>query len=705
MPSKKIILLLEGLDCASCANKIETEINQISGIVKASVNFVSTKLEVEIDDNKDENNIIDSIKNKIKIIEPKVNVTEINKRRKINEKNKQEEKEQKYEMILILIGAILYFIAMISNISGQTKFALYLFSYAILGGDVVLNATKNIFKGKIFDENFLMTVATLGAFIIREYPEGVAVMLFYKIGESFQSYAVNKSRKSISNLMDIRPDYANLKMGNETKKVSPEEVNIGHIIIVKAGEKIPLDGVVIEGKSMVDMSALTGESVPVKVASGSNVLSGAINNNGNLEIKVSKRFEESTVSKILDLVENSNINKAETENFITRFAKYYTPVVVIIALCLAIIPPLISKDNLWFDWIYRALVFLVVSCPCGLVISIPLGFFSGIGTASKNGLLIKGSNYLESLSKAEIVVFDKTGTLTKGVFKVIKINNVDTVSQEDLLEYAAYAEYYSNHPIGLSIVKEYNKEINKNDIKDYNEISGHGLSVTVKGKKVLAGNSKLMNKEKIKYKEVSEVGTIVHIAVDNKYYGYLIISDEIKEDAKKAIEGLRKLKVKNIVMLTGDNKEVAENVAEKLNIDSVEAELLPDEKVSNVEKLYKAKTSKGTLVFAGDGINDAPVLVIADVGVAMGGLGSDAAIEAADVVIMNDEPSKLIDGIKISRRTEKIVWQNIILAIGVKIIVLILGAIGYANMWEAVFADVGVTLIAVINSIRIMNYK
>lgn len=704
MPSKKITLLLEGLDCASCANKIEAEVNQINGVVKASVNFVSIKLEVYIEENKDENDIIDIIKNRIKIIEPEVHVVEINKINKVND-NEQEEKEQKYEIALLIVGAVLFFIAMFFNISNQFKFILYLISYVILGGDVLLNAIRNIFRGKIFDENFLMAIATLGAFFIRQYPEGVAVMLFYKIGESFQSYAVNKSRKSISDLMDIRPDYANLKIGDETKKVSPEEVNIDDIIIVKAGEKIPLDGVVVEGKSMVDTSALTGESVPVKVELGSNVLSGSINNNGILEIKVSKRFEESTVSKILDLVENASSSKAETENFITRFAKYYTPVVVIVALCLAIIPPLILSNNSWFGWIYRALVFLVVSCPCGLVISVPLGFFSGIGTASKNGLLIKGSNYLESLSKAEIVVFDKTGTLTKGVFKVTKINNEENISKEELLEYAAYAEYYSNHPIGLSIVKSYNKEINKNEIKDYNEISGHGISVTVKNQKVLVGNSKLMNKENITYKEAPQIGTIAHIAVDNKYYGYLIISDEIKDDAKKAIEGLRKLKIKNIVMLTGDSKAVAENVSKELNLDSVESELLPDQKVEKVEELYKTKSPKGTLVFTGDGINDAPVLAIADVGVAMGGLGSDAAIEAADVVIMNDEPSKLIDGIKISRRTEKIVWQNIIMALAVKFIVLTLGALGIANMWEAVFADVGVTLIAVINSIRIMKYK
>ena len=704
MPSKKRTLILENLDCASCANKIECEVKKINGISKASVNFVSSKLEVDIDDNIDESDIMDITKNKIKIIEPGINIVDIDKIKESSHEHGKE-KESKYEILLLVAGAILFFIAMFLNISSQLKLILYLVSYLLLGWDILLNAVKNIFRGKIFDENFLMAIATLGAFIIGEYAEGVAVMLFFKIGESFQSYAVNKSRKSISELMDIRPDYANLKVGSETKKVSPEEVNIDDIIIIKAGEKIPLDGVVVEGKSMVDTSALTGESLPVKVERGSNVLSGSINNNGILEIKVNKEFNESTVSKILDLVENASSSKAETENFITRFAKYYTPVVVIIALCLAIIPPLISQNNSWYDWIYRALVFLVVSCPCGLVISVPLGFFSGIGTASKNGLLIKGSNYLEYLSKSEIFVFDKTGTLTKGVFKVTQINNSKDISKEELLEYAAYAEHYSNHPIGVSIVKAYDKEINKNDIKDYNEISGHGLSVTVKGKKVLAGNSKLMNKENIKYEEVKEIGTIVHIAVDSKYYGYLIISDEIKDDAKKAIEGLRKLKIKNIVMLTGDSKVVAENVAKELNLDSVEAELLPDQKVEKVKELYKTKSPKGTLVFTGDGINDAPVLAIADVGVAMGGLGSDAAIEAADMVIMNDEPSKLIDSIKISRRTEKIVWQNIIIALGVKLIVLILGALGFANMWEAVFADVGVTLIAVINSIRIMKYK
>ncbi|MBU5335128.1 heavy metal translocating P-type ATPase [Intestinibacter bartlettii] len=704
MSSKKKTLILENLDCASCANKIESEVKNIDGINNASVNFVSSKLDIYIDDKIDENDIVNIIKNKIKIIEPGINIVDTDKRKESTSEH-GEEKESKYEILLLVAGAILFFVAMFFNISSQLKLVLYLASYFLLGWDILLNALKNIFRGKIFDENFLMAIATIGAFIIGEYAEGVAVMLFFKIGESFQSYAVNKSRKSISALMDIRPDYANLKVGNETKKVSPEEVNIDDIIIVKAGEKIPLDGVVVEGKSMIDTSALTGESLPVKVESGSNVLSGSINNNGILEIKVSKEFNESTVSKILDLVENASSSKAETENFITRFAKYYTPVVVIVALGLAIIPPLILRNNSWYDWIYRALVFLVVSCPCGLVISVPLGFFSGIGTASKNGILIKGSNYLEYLSKAEIFVFDKTGTLTKGVFKVTKINNQKDISEEELLEYAAYAEYYSNHPIGVSIVKAYNKDINKNEIKDYNEISGHGISVNVKGKKVLAGNSKLMNKENIKYEEVKEIGTIVHIAVDSKYYGYLIISDEIKDDAKKAIEGLRKLKIKNIVMLTGDSKVVAENVAKELNLNSVEAELLPDQKVEKVKELYKTKSPKGTLVFTGDGINDAPVLAIADVGVAMGGLGSDAAIEAADMVIMNDEPSKLIDSIKISRRTEKIVWQNIIIALGVKIIVLILGALGFANMWEAVFADVGVTLIAVINSIRIMKYS
>lgn len=701
MPSEKRVLILKGLDCASCSNKIESEVKKIDGVISASINFVSSKLELDIDESKDIKTMLDEVTRKIKKIEPEVTIISPNEFKKT--KNEKDIKNQNYSMGVLLLGAAIFFITMFLNVSNRLEFILYLISYILLGGDIVLKAIKNILRGKIFDENFLMSVATIGAFAIKQYPEGVAVMLFYKVGESFQSYAVNKSRKSISDLMDIRPDYANLKIENETKKVPPEDININDIIIVKAGEKVPLDGAVVSGKSMIDTSALTGESVPIKVESGSEVLSGSINSNGVLEIKVTKRFEESTVSKILDLVENASSNKAETENFITKFAKYYTPIVVFVALGLAIIPPLLFENNYWFDWIYRALVFLVVSCPCGLVISIPLGFFSGIGASSKSGLLVKGSNYLESLSKTETVVFDKTGTLTKGVFKVTKLKNISDISKEELLEYAAYAEYYSNHPIGVSIVKEYGKDIDKKEIKEYDEISGHGLSVNIKGKKVLAGNAKLMKKENIAYEEVFEIGTIVHISIDGKYYGYLIISDEIKEDSKQAIEGLREIGVKKLVMLTGDSKKVAEGVAQELNLDYAESELLPDQKVKKVEELYKAKSKKGVLVFVGDGINDAPVLAIADVGVAMGGLGSDAAIEASDIVIMNDEPSKLINGIKIAKRTQKIVWQNITLALIVKLIVLLLGATGVANMWEAVFADVGVTLIAVLNSIRIMR--
>ncbi|MBU5289216.1 heavy metal translocating P-type ATPase [Paraclostridium bifermentans] len=701
MPSEKRVLILKGLDCASCSNKIESEVKKIDGVISASINFVSSKLELDIDESKDIKTMLDEVTRKIKKIEPEVTIISPNEFKKT--KNEKDIKNQNYSMGALLLGAAIFFITMFLNVSNRLEFILYLISYILLGGDIVLKAIKNILRGKIFDENFLMSVATIGAFAIKQYPEGVAVMLFYKVGESFQSYAVNKSRKSISDLMDIRPDYANLKIENETKKVPPEDININDIIIVKAGEKVPLDGAVVSGKSMIDTSALTGESVPIKVESGSEVLSGSINSNGVLEIKVTKRFEESTVSKILDLVENASSNKAETENFITKFAKYYTPIVVFVSLGLAIIPPLLFENNYWFDWIYRALVFLVVSCPCGLVISIPLGFFSGIGASSKSGLLVKGSNYLESLSKTETVVFDKTGTLTKGVFKVTKLKNISDISKEELLEYAAYAEYYSNHPIGVSIVKEYGKDIDKKEIKEYDEISGHGLSVNIKGKKVLAGNAKLMKKENIAYEEVFEIGTIVHISIDGKYYGYLIISDEIKEDSKQAIEGLREIGVKKLVMLTGDSKKVAEGVAQELNLDYAESELLPDQKVKKVEELYKAKSKKGVLVFVGDGINDAPVLAIADVGVAMGGLGSDAAIEASDIVIMNDEPSKLINGIKIAKRTQKIVWQNITLALIVKLIVLLLGATGVANMWEAVFADVGVTLIAVLNSIRIMR--
>lgn len=605
----------------------------------------------------------------------------------------------------IIIGAAVLAAAVLLSLNNEwLQIALFIISYIIVGGDVVKRAVKNIFKGQVFNENFLMSIATIGAFFIGEYPEGVAVMLFYQVGELFQSYAVGKSRKSIASLMDIRPDYANVKKGDELVKVDPDEVQIGDIIVIKAGEKIPLDGKVIEGGSMIDTSALTGESVPREVEVGSDILSGCININGVITAEVTKEFGESTVSKILDLVENASSKKSNSEQFITKFARYYTPVVVIIAVFLAIIPPLVIDGATFSDWIYRALAFLVVSCPCALVISIPLSFFGGIGGASKKGVLVKGSNYLEALAETEIVVFDKTGTLTKGVFNVQEIRP-EGVSKEELLELTAHAESYSNHPISLSLKRAYSKEIDNGRISDVEEISGHGVIATVDGKKVMAGNIKLMKMMDIPYFKGELIGTIVHVAVNNKYIGYIVIADEVKEDSAQAIKELKAANIKQTVMLTGDNKSIGSKVAKELGLDKVYAELLPADKVEKLEELFSQKSKKGKLAFVGDGINDAPVLARADIGIAMGGLGSDAAIEAADVVIMTDEPSKIATTMKISKKTLKIAHQNIVFAIGIKIIVLILSAFGITTMWTAIFADVGVTIIAVLNAFRALNVK
>ena len=605
----------------------------------------------------------------------------------------------------IIIGAAVLATAVLLSLNNEwLQIALFIISYIIVGGDVVKRAVKNIFKGQVFDENFLMSIATIGAFFIGEYPEGVAVMLFYQVGELFQSYAVGKSRKSIASLMDIRPDYANVKKGDELVKVDPDEVQIGDIIVIKAGEKIPLDGKVIEGSSMIDTSALTGESVPREVEVGSDILSGCININGVITAEVTKEFGESTVSKILDLVENASSKKSNSEQFITKFARYYTPVVVIIAVFLAIIPPLVIDGATFSDWIYRALAFLVVSCPCALVISIPLSFFGGIGGASKKGVLVKGSNYLEALAETEIVVFDKTGTLTKGVFNVQEIHP-EGVSKEEVLELTAHAESYSNHPISLSLKRAYSKEIDNGRISDVEEISGHGVIATVDGKKVMVGNIKLMKMMDIPYFKGELIGTIVHVAVNNKYIGYIVIADEVKEDSAQAIKELKAANIKQTVMLTGDNKSIGSKVAKELGLDKVYAELLPADKVEKLEELFSQKSKKGKLAFVGDGINDAPVLARADIGIAMGGLGSDAAIEASDVVIMTDEPSKIATTMKISKKTLKIAHQNIVFAIGIKIIVLILSAFGITTMWAAIFADVGVTIIAVLNAFRALNVK
>ena len=609
------------------------------------------------------------------------------------------------QLIMIIISLLLVVISLLLKFDTELySNILYVIAYIIVGYDIVLKAVRNIFKGKVFDENFLMTVATIGAFCIGEFPEAVAVMLFYQIGELFQSYAVDRSRKSVISLMDIRPDYANVYREDEIERVDPDEVNIGEIILVKPGEKIPLDGIVVDGESMLNTQALTGESVPRKVTVNDEVLSGCINNDGILKIKVSKEFEESTVSKILDLVENASSRKSKSENFISKFAKYYTPIVVIVSVALAVIPPLVIKEAVFSDWLYRALSFLVVSCPCALVISIPLSFFGGIGAASKIGVLIKGSNYLEALASAEIVVCDKTGTLTEGVFKVQKIKAIG-YSDDELLRYAAYAEGFSNHPISISLKQAYNKEINEKLVTETQEISGKGVLAKVDGKMVLVGNEKIMKEYNIKFQKSEETGTIVYVAINDEFAGTILIADKIKEDSYKAVKLFKNNNVKKVVMLTGDRDNISESVANELNLDEYHAELLPQDKVSWVEKLMTQKSSGGKLIFVGDGINDAPVLALSDIGVAMGGLGSDAAIEAADVVIMTDEPSKIANSVQISKKTMRIVKQNIVFAIAVKIGVLILSAFGVSTMWEAVFADVGVSVLAIVNALRVLRIK
>ena len=607
--------------------------------------------------------------------------------------------------IKILIALFLYIVALIVKFEDSLiNNIIYIVAYLVVGLDIIKKAIRNITRGKVFDENFLMSVATIGAFGIGEFPEAVAVMLFYQIGELFQSYAVDKSRKSIASLMDIRPDFANLEKAGKLEKVSPEEVKIGDTIVVKPGEKVPLDGILIEGNSTLDTKALTGESLPREIEKGDEVLSGTININGVIKIKVTKEYKESTVSKILDLVENASSKKSKSENFISKFAKYYTPIVVIIALVLAVLPPLIIQDASFSDWLYRALSFLVVSCPCALVISIPLSFFGGIGGASKLGILVKGSNYLEQLANTEIFVFDKTGTLTEGVFEVQKIKPIN-ITEEELLEITAYAENYSNHPISLSLKKAYNKKIDEKKIKKTEEISGRGIVAQIEEKEVLVGNEKLMNEKQIKFKKSSSIGTILYVAINGEYVGYILISDKIKKDSAETIKNLKKNHIKETVMLTGDKKIVGETVAKDLGIDTVFTELLPDGKVEKVEKLLKSKSEKGKLAFVGDGINDSPVLAMADIGIAMGGLGADSAIEAADIVLMTDEPSKIVTAISLAKKTMRIVKENIIFAIAVKVIVLILSAIGISTMWEAVFADVGVSIIAILNALRVLNVK
>lgn len=736
--NKKKKFELEGLACTNCAGKIEKEVNNLEDIEKVSLNFATSTITVEGEgaDNSFENELQEIADR----IEPGLTVKESrNRRKRANQKsdhnqvhehnhedgrvNDHEEShghdrdhgvddENSYLKKRFWPGTIIFALAIIlfelpflevelGSLSIYLEWLLFGSSYLLIGGPVLMAAFKNIKRGQVFDENFLMSIATIGAFSIQEFPEGVAVMLFYMVGEIFQERAVDRSRRSIKKLMDIRPDYANLKLEDTTKEVDPEDVQIGDIIIIKPGEKVPLDGEVLEGSSMVDTSALTGESVPRKVETGDEILSGTINKDGLLTVEVTKEYGQSTVSKILELVENASGKKAPTEKFITKFARYYTPVVVYSALAIAVLPPLFLQGAAFADWFYRALIFLVISCPCALVVSIPLGFFGGIGRASRQGVLVKGGNYLEALNNVSQIVFDKTGTLTKGEFAVSKVESYNGFNNEQILTMAAYAESHSTHPIAKSIVEAFDQKIDNQRIKDYQEISGHGIKAVVDDKEILAGNIKLMNKNNIEYQEVDADGTIVYLAIENKYAGYITITDELKEDSIKAIKGLKELGIKQLTMLTGDREAVAGRVAQRLGLDNYYSELLPDQKVDEIEELLGRQKENDKLIFVGDGINDAPVLARSDIGVAMGGLGSDAAIEAADVVLMTDEPSKLITAINTARRTRKIVWQNIILALGVKGIVLIMGAVGLATMWGAVFADVGVALIAVFNAVRI----
>ena len=611
---------------------------------------------------------------------------------------------KKKKEVIIIISAILFAIVLFVKMPETLQLILMLAVYILLGKDTVLKAVKNVEKGDFFDENFLMTVATLGAIMIGEYPEAVAVMLFYEVGELFQSYAINKSRKSIADMMDIKPEYANVIRDNKSQKVEPDEVQIGEIIEIKPGERVPLDAIIIKGETTLDTSALTGESVPVEVREGATILSGCININALITARVTKEYFDSTVSKVLDLVENAAAKKSTSERLITRFAKIYTPIVISLAVLLAILPPIISGEYNFRVWIFRALSFLVVSCPCAFVISVPLSFFSGIGAASRAGVLIKGGNYLEALSKVDTVVLDKTGTLTKGVFNVQKVIVVDkNIKEDEFISLVAMAESGSNHPISKSIQKYYNKEIDKNSINSIKEISGKGIEAVINNKKILVGNEKLIDVPNDLI--IDDIGTILYVEIDNKFAGYIIISDEIKKDAKKAIKGLKDVGIKKSIMLTGDVEKVAKKVGEELGLDEIYSNLLPQDKVSKFEEIIKNKNSKGNVVFVGDGINDAPVLARADVGIAMGAMGSDAAIEAADVVIMTDEPSKIVTAIKSSKKTMKIAMQNIFLAFGVKAIALILSALGIADMWMAVFADTGVTILAVLNSFRALKIE
>ena len=716
--------ILEGIDCANCANKIENGVSKIAGVTNSNANYMTKTLSFDVDEQKEES-ILPIIKLKINRLEPDVTLLSKSDKLPIGknglpmDENKEishlEEPHHSHEhshevtdiktiMSRLVISLMVLLVANFIPMNEMFSLGLFVIAYLVAGYDVIWRAIKNIFNGQLFDENFLMTIATISAFYIQEYPEAVAVMLFYQVGEIFQGVAVNRSRRSIADLMDIRPDYANLKLADgNTKSVAPDTIRVGDTIVIRPGEKVPLDGKIITGISSMDTSALTGESVPRSVTVKDSVLSGFINKNGLIEVEVEKLFSESTVTKILDLVENASSRKAPTENFITKFARYYTPAVVIMALVLAIVPPLIFPGATFNEWIYRASIFLVISCPCALVVSIPVGFFGGIGSASQKGILVKGSNFLEGLNDIKYVIMDKTGTLTKGRFEITDIEPENGWDKQQLLELAAYAETHSSHPIAESIKEKYKEKIDENRITEYNEISGHGIQVKVDGKEVLAGNAKLMQEFNISFRDSKEIGTIIYLAVAKKYVGHILIADAIKEDAAAGIALMKEKGVEHVIMLTGDSKAVGEAVAKKLGIDEFYAELLPQDKVEKMEEIMARKGPKEKVAFVGDGINDTPVLARSDIGIAMGGLGSDAAIEAADIVIMDDKPSKIGTVMQVAKDTRRIVWQNIILALAVKGFFLILGAVGIATMWEAVFADVGVTVIAVLNAMRVLK--
>lgn len=689
---------LKNLDCASCASKIENHLSKSEKVKFVAINFASSTMTIDTDN-------IEEIKVQIKAIEPEVEVENLEKENTLISGN--ELSENKWTILKTIIGLTFLIVGVIfedklHNTPYQfIEYVIFIIAYLVVGWKVIASAARNIIKGQFFDEQFLMAIATLGAFAIHQMPEAVAVMLFYVVGELFQDIAVNRSRKSIKALLQLKPEYANLMVESGIEKVNPESVQVGDFIFVKPGEKVPLDGNIIEGNSFVDTSALTGESIPRKVHVNDGILAGMINQTGTLTIRVTKQFSESSVAKILEMVENASSKKAETEKFITSFAKYYTPIVVLGALLLAVLPPLLFTGQSFADWIYRALVVLVISCPCALVISIPLGYFGGIGNASRKGILVKGSNFLDALTQVGTIVFDKTGTLTKGEFKVSEVISYNGYSKEEILEYAAYAETNSNHPVAKSISEAFSPGIDKKRIQSVEEISGHGIKAYIDDKIILAGNDKLLHKENIAHPVCNVDGTVVHMVINSMYAGYIIISDTLKEDAVEAIDALKRKGIQTI-MLTGDNQYAATLFAKKLNIDKYYAELLPDDKVQHIEKLMKE--SKGNkIAFIGDGVNDAPVIARADIGMAMGALGSDAAIETADVVLMTDSPSKVSEAIDIARRTRNIVWQNILFALTVKLLFIVLGTAGIATMWEAVFGDIGVTIIAVINSVRILR--